>query len=150
VSPRCVELDPSWQRPLKGFLEALEAAGDHRLFQPHPFTAEAVERLAVHGGKDFYCVMVEGKQVLAYGMLRGWDEGYAVPSLGIAVHPAARKRGLGRAMMQFLHDAARARGAARVRLRVLEDNAAAIALYKDLGYRFDAKEDRYLVGHLEL
>lgn len=143
-------LAPEWRAPLKAFLEALERSGDQLRFQPHPFTDEAVERLAAHRGKDFYCVMVDAGRVLAYGMLRGWDEGYEVPSLGIAVHPDARKEGLGRAMMQFLHETARNRGARRVRLRVIEDNAAAIALYEQVGYRFEGKEERYLVGYLEL
>ena len=150
MTRRCLPLGPAWKGPLKEVLGALERAGDHRRFQPHPFTDEALELLARHQGKDFYCVMVDGNRVLAYGMLRGWDEGYEVPSLGIAVHPGARKEGLGRAMMQYLHDSARERGATRVRLRVLEDNAPAVALYEQLGYRFGAKEERYLVGFLEL
>jgi ribosomal-protein-alanine N-acetyltransferase len=150
MSRSCLPLTAAWKAPLQTFLGALEQAGDHRRFQPHPFTDEVLERLVRQKGRDFYCVMVEGDRVLAYGMLRGWDEGYEVPSLGIAVHPASRKEGVGRAMMQFLHDSARARGAARVRLRVLEDNAAAIALYEQVGYRFAAKEEGYLVGYVEL
>lgn len=150
MTRRCVPLGPAWKAPLKAFLDALERSGDHARFQPHPFTDEAVERLLRYQGKDFYCVMTEGEHVLAYGILRGWDEGYEVPSLGIAVHPDARHAGLGRAMMEFLHGTARERGAKRVRLRVLEDNAPAIALYRQLGYRFGAKEERFLVGFLEL
>jgi [ribosomal protein S18]-alanine N-acetyltransferase len=148
---RCyLPLGPDWERPLKRFLEALEAVGEQRFFQPHPFTAEAVARLARHTGKDLYCVMVENDKVLAYGMLRGWDEGYEVPSLGIAVHPEARRRGCGRQMMGWLHDAARKRGASRVRLRVLADNLAAVSLYENLGYRFGAREGDYLVGYFPL
>lgn len=147
---RCEPLTPAWVEPLKAFLCALEQAGDDVRFKPHPFTDDTIGRLARQDGKDVYCVMVEADRVLAYGMLRGWDEGYEVPSLGIAVHPGARKEGLGRAMMSHLHGLARARGARRVRLRVLDDNAPAIALYEQLGYRFGPKEGRYLVGFLEL
>jgi len=46
-------------------------------------------------------------------MLRGWDEGYETPSLGIAVHPDARGLGLARTFMGFLHAAASFQGAAR-------------------------------------
>jgi ribosomal protein S18 acetylase RimI-like enzyme len=147
---RFVPLDPAWKSALKTFLEALEASGDDRGFKPHPFTDEVLERLAHHRGKDFYCVLVDGDRVLGYGMLRGWDEGYAVPSLGIAVHPAARRQGLGRLLMQHLHGRARKQGAVRVRLRVLQDNATAIALYREMGYRMESKEGPYLVGFLEL
>jgi ribosomal protein S18 acetylase RimI-like enzyme len=131
-------------------LEALELSGDDQRFHPHPFTDAAVQRLAEGKGKDYYCVLVEDGRVVGYGMLRGWDEGYDVPSLGIAVHPAARRRGLAGRLMRHLHEQARARGASRVRLKVLEDNSAAIALYEALGYRFDDKDGHYLVGMLPL
>jgi ribosomal protein S18 acetylase RimI-like enzyme len=150
VNRRFVAFGPAWKDPLLAFLKALEASGDDLGFKPHPFTDEALEQLARYAGKDFYCVLADEGRVLAYGMLRGWDEGYEVPSLGVAVHPAFRGQGLGRLLMQHLHGTARARGAARVRLRVLEDNAAAVALYTGLGYRFEAKENRYLVGFVEL
>ena len=74
-------------------------------------------------------------------MLRGWDEGYAVPSLGIAVRTSAQGRGLGRLMMAHLHAEAGRRGATVVRLRVHPDNVRARRLYESLGYAY-AGEDR--------
>jgi ribosomal-protein-alanine N-acetyltransferase len=103
-------------------------------FTPHPFDAEAAERIAGYQGRDVYLVTVKDGSAIAYGMLRGWDEGYAVPSLGIAVRPDERGRGHGRAMMLALHEAARLRGANRVRLRVHPQNAIARQLYAALGY----------------
>ena len=97
-----------------------------------------------------YYIMVEGPSVLGYGLLRGWDEGYAIPSLGIAIHPSARSSGLGLSLMHFLHAAARRRGAAKVRLRVRNDNARAVELYKRLGYAFESSEENYYVGFKEL
>ncbi len=61
--------------------------------------------------------MHEGS-IVAYGMLRGWDEGYETPSLGIAVHSEWQARGVGRRMMEHLHQVARVRGAKRIRLKV--------------------------------
>jgi ribosomal-protein-alanine N-acetyltransferase len=147
---QCLALDAKWKAPLLDFLSALEASGDDRRFKPHDFTETAVERLAGHQGKDIYCVLVEGGRVVGYGMLRGWDEGYEVPSLGIAIHPSMRGKGLGRDLMHRLHEMARGRGAGRVRLRVREDNAEAIALYERLGYAFASREGRYLVGFVDL
>lgn len=142
------KLTARWLAPLEELLAALEAAGDRKRFDPHPFTREALQKLLRPGTRDYYCVLTRGDKVLGYGMLRGWDEGYAVPSLGIAIHPRARRRGVGRLLMTHLHEEARGRGARRVRLRVLEDNVAAIALYKALGYRFAGRQDGYRVGFL--
>lgn len=129
---------------------ALRAAGDEKHFHPHPLTDGEARRRARYVGKDLYYTLVESGRVLGYGMLRGWDEGYEVPSLGIAVHPNARGVQLGELLMRFLHAAARRRGATRVRLTVYPDNTAAIALYRKLGYSFQAADNGRLIGLIDL
>lgn len=146
----CRRLDPQWRAGLGDFCQALEASGDSRMFHPHGFDDQALDQLVKYAGADLYYVMVAGSAVIGYGLLRGWDAGYAIPSLGIAVHPSWRRRGLGMAMMHFLHAAAAWRGAARVRLRVNRDNFAAKALYENLGYSFEATEGEYHVGFKDL
>jgi ribosomal protein S18 acetylase RimI-like enzyme len=139
----CLDLE----RPLAELFAAFVAAGDDRTFHPHPFTPEAAAERARYRGKDVYAVAVAAGRALGYGMLRGWDEGYEIPSLGIAIHPAARALGLGRALMLYLHAEARRRGAPRIRLKVYPDNESAIALYRSLGYDFGgAREAGQLVG----
>jgi ribosomal protein S18 acetylase RimI-like enzyme len=146
---RVVGLEPRWQGALADLFRALRDAGDERLFHPHPLTDAEAARLARHRGRDLYCVLVEGGAVLGYGMLRGWDEGFDVPSLGVAIHPSARGRGYGERLTRFLHDEARRRGAARVRLKVHPDNAGAMRLYRRLGYVFQGEEHGQRVGVLE-
>jgi [ribosomal protein S18]-alanine N-acetyltransferase len=140
-------LGPQHEAGLARLFEALTAQGDDRYFHPHPFTPEEARRLCRAQGHDLYYVAV-ADDVLAYGMLRGWDAGYEVPSLGIAVHPRARGTGLARAFMQFLHAASAVRKAPRVRLKVYPQNAPARRLYESLGYRFDPPAGDQLVGHL--
>jgi ribosomal-protein-alanine N-acetyltransferase len=144
-------LTTDWKPSLLVFFHALEAVDDAGFFQPHPFTDEAIERILHNTHRDLYYVLVEGQEVLGYGMLRGWDEGYDVPSLGIAIHPRVRGTGLGRVFMRFLEAAAKCNGAQRARLRVKLQNTAAARLYESLGYQFHADEDgAYRVGFLEL
>jgi GNAT superfamily N-acetyltransferase len=123
---------------------------DERQFHPHPLTRGEAERLARYDGPDVYAAVVDSGCAVGYGLLRGWEEGYEVPSLGIAVHPEARGLGVAGTLMGYLHAAARERGARRVRLRVYPDNEPARRLYDRLGYRFDGQEDGQLVGYLEL
>ncbi|MFY3742678.1 GNAT family N-acetyltransferase [Anaeromyxobacter sp. Red801] len=141
---------PDLEAALAELFSALVAAGDDRSFHPHPFTPEAAAERARYAGLDVYCAAVVAGRVLGYGMLRGWDEGYAVPSLGIAIHPAARGLGLGRLVMEYLHCEARRRGAPRIRLKVYPANAAAVALYRSLGYEFQGEERGQLVGYKAL
>ncbi len=135
---------------LAAFFADLVGRGDERLFHPHPLTAEHATRLAAYRGRDLYYVATRGEAVLAYGLLRGWDEGFDVPSLGIAVHPAARGHGLARPFMLFLHAAARLRGARRIRLKVYPYNTPARSLYESLGYRLEPGADGQLVGFCAL
>ena len=123
---------------------------DETFFRPHPFTAEEAHRIANLSGLDLYALLVDGERPLAYGMLRGWDEGFAIPALGIAVRTDAQGRGLGRLMMAHLHHAARTRGAGEIRLRVHADNVRARKLYESLGYAYRGEERGELVMALHL
>jgi len=135
---------------LAAFFERLRAQEIDKFFHPHPLTAEEAPKRAAYHGRDFYGVFMEGTAVVGYGMLRGWDEGYQVPSLGIVIDPAAQGRGYGRLLMESLHATARQRGASRIRLKVYPDNTRAVALYRSMGYVFQAEEGGQLIGFLEL
>lgn len=145
---RC--LGPDCVSALAAFFADLVQAGDDRVFHPHPFTAEEATRLCHLTTADVYAVAQAGEQILAYGMLRGWEEGYQVPSLGIAVHPAARGQGIAKSFMLYLHAVARHRGAPKIRLKVYPTNHSAKALYERLGYQFESEAQGQLVGHLHL
>jgi [ribosomal protein S18]-alanine N-acetyltransferase len=138
------------ERGLADFFRDLVGHGDEPWFHPHPLTAGHAAWLAGYRGRDLYYAATRGEAVLAYGLLRGWDEGYEVPSLGIAVHPASRRRGLARPFMLFLHAVARQRGARRIRLKVYPDNGPARRLYESLGYRLESGTDGQLVGFCPL
>ncbi|MGL4550235.1 MAG: GNAT family N-acetyltransferase [Gemmataceae bacterium] len=136
---------------LADFFAELAAAGDDRTFHPHPLTPADARRVCAHDGRDLYLVAADGPRVVGYGLLRGWDAGFDVPSLGIAVRPGERGTGVARAFMHYLHAAARRHGAARVRLKVYPDNLVARGLYESLGYAFTEKSpDGQLVGVLDL
>lgn len=126
---------------LARMLAAVDRAGESRQFHPHPFARDHLETLCDKRRQDLYYVLATGDVVVGYGLLRGWDEGYTVPSLGLAVHPEHRRAGHGLVLMHFLHSAARVRGASRVRLRVRAGNDTAIGLYRAVGYQFEPTTD---------
>lgn len=134
-----VRLQPAIAYAASRLFEVLQA--DASTFHPHPMNLHEACRLAQDDGRDVYSLALVRErgaleQAVAYGMLRGWDEGFAIPMLGIAVHPDFRGRGVGRAMMEYLHCIARLRRAPAVKLKVYADNEPAIALYESLGYTF--------------
>jgi perosamine synthetase len=146
----CERLSLHHADSLGAFFGRLRASGVEDVFHPHPLTPEEAANRAGYKGRDYYCVMIHESHVIGYGMLRGWDQGYEVPSLGIAIDAAFRGRGYGRQLMNFLKAAAQERGARRIRLKAHAENEAALGLYRKLGYVFHAKEGGELVGYLDL
>ena len=145
-----VTASPSWAEKLAQFFKDIIANKDDEYFHPHPLTYEMARKIATYEGDDLYFLQIKDNEIVGYGMLRGWDEGYAIPSLGIVIHPNFRNQGLGREFMRFLHNQARAKGAAKVRLKVYFNNAGARQLYESLGYFFTDEENGQLIGYYEL
>lgn len=119
-------------------------------FHPHPFDDIQARKIADYQGDDLYLGLFENETLVGYGMLRGFDAGYRIPSLGIYCAPVARGRGLSIKFMTELHKAARELNAPSIRLKVYPDNSAAVNLYQRMGYVFTAEEEGQLVGYFEL
>jgi ribosomal protein S18 acetylase RimI-like enzyme len=131
-------------------LELLFANLDTTWFRPHDLGPDGARAIANHEGRDVYLIGFLGSIPVAYGMLRGWEEGYRIPALGVAVRDGFADRGLGRQMMHALHDVVRSRGGHRVRLRVAPENARARHLYDSMGYQQVGVERGEMVLLLDL
>jgi ribosomal protein S18 acetylase RimI-like enzyme len=144
------DLAPRHELGLAEFFRALSANGDGELFYPHPLTEKEAQRLCRYTGLDQYFVATIGGRILGYGMLRGWDEGYAIPSLGLATHPDARSQGLGEFLMRGLIQQARNRGAMQIRLTVDASRGRFISFFVRLGFVFSPFKQGRLLGMLDL
>jgi ribosomal protein S18 acetylase RimI-like enzyme len=136
--------------------EFLAAAHDHpptaELFHPHPLTREFAADLCdrLGGMQDRYFALFVGRRVAGYAMLRGWDEGYKVPSFGVCVHPQLQNAGVGHLLTTFGIEESRRAGAEKVRLTVYKRNERAAHLYAKYGFVFSEKDADSLVGVLDL
>lgn len=146
----CIKLTSIWKEQLYIFLKEIEKNGEDHFFSPHPFTLEEIEKIIKCTLNDKYYIIIGDGKIHAYGFLRGWDEGFIIPSLGIATHPLSRGIGLGSLLMIFLHTQARLNGATTIRLRVRPSNTSAINMYKKLGYKFETEESSLLVGKINI
>ena len=72
------------------------------------------------------------KRVVGYACW--WLVGDEVHILNLAVHPSARGTGAGRALVQRIIDDALAHAAVSVSLEVRPENAAALGLYRAMGF----------------
>jgi glycosyltransferase involved in cell wall biosynthesis/ribosomal protein S18 acetylase RimI-like enzyme len=144
------DLAPRHEAGLAALFKALGANGDVSFFYPHLLTADVAHRLCRHAGLDqYFAVKAEGL-IVGYGMLRGWDEGYAVPSLGLAVHPAHRGKGVAEALMRALIRQAKYCGSRQLRLTVDASRSRLISFFERFGFHFSPIKPGRLVGLLEL
>lgn len=86
-------------------------------------------------GEGIYGFLAAGDDAAALGVILCRVAAGEMEVLTLAVTPAARRRGVARALMAVAMPAARDLGASEAFLEVAVDNAAAIALYEALGFR---------------
>jgi len=144
VAPR-LAIEPVQARHVQALVELFEG---NRIsvvsdsFDPFPLTADEAERIALQPRRDAYFVAGLQGGLVAMSMLRGFDEGFEVPSFGIFVDHRHHGQGIGRRLTAWTVDEARRRGYPSVRLSVYASNAGALHLYRSLGF---GEQERELV-----
>ncbi len=104
-------------------------------FDPFELTSEQATRIALEPRRDMFFVARLRDALIAMSMLRGFDEGFVVPSFGIFVDHRHHGRGIGRELTAWTVEAARDRGCPAVRLSVYASNTTALRLYRSLGFQ---------------
>ncbi len=132
-----IQVQSRHEGALCNLFQSISKSSESIYFHPHLFSDEVASDIANYEGKDLYYLVMLAGRALGYGMLRGWDEGFDEPSLGIYVAPGARGKGISQLLMAHMHLAARFKGANFVRLKVYQKNIKAKNLYARLGYVFD-------------
>lgn len=98
-----------------------------------PWSAQSLREELDNPAALFLVAKRETGEVLGYvGCQTVLDEGYIT---NVAADPAARRQGVGRALVAALLEHARVRGLSFVTLEVRVSNAPAIALYEQAGFR---------------
>jgi ribosomal protein S18 acetylase RimI-like enzyme len=146
-----IRLRPEHGDMLLRFFEEINVPQYTANFSPHPFDREQAKLSCNYRGRDlYYSVILNREKIIGYCMLRGWDEGYEIPSLGLCVLKEYQGFGLGRAMMNFLETVSRLRGCTKTMLRVRKDNSTARKLYLSQGYVFNDRNEDFLIGFKDL
>ena len=86
----------------------------------------------------FWVAIAGDKLVGTFGLERASDD--AMELRRMYVDPSARRRGIARRMLQFSEDECRRRKVSRLELSTAEIQHAALALYRNVGYRLVREE----------
>jgi ribosomal-protein-alanine N-acetyltransferase len=112
-----------------------------RIFNP-AWDTESIMSLLEHPAATSL-VAVAGEPKAAIGFVIGQLAADEAEILSIGVSPNWQRAGLGTRLLEGLARAARRGEAKRIFLEVAEDNAAAVALYKKLGFVETGRRKRY-------
>jgi ribosomal-protein-alanine N-acetyltransferase len=147
----CRLLRPEDASALASLFDSFCAAGLNKFFHPHPLTTEEAAARARHKGEDVFAVATCRDRFVGYAMLRGWDEGYDIPSFGVAVESTVQGFGFGVKLLEFLYQVAKQRGAKKILVKIHPDNQRVVKLYRQLGHEFEpALEKGYLIAYLDV
>ena len=149
------KIEPRDEDRLARFFDSVITHDLNKLFHPHPFTCELAYEISHYSGLDwygggFFCSL-DSEELIAYGILRGWDSGYQIPSLGICVLPDFQRMGIGSVLMNIMILISKLRNSPAIRLKVYPENIDAINLYRSLGFEFcEELEAGLYVSYLKL
>lgn len=146
-----IDVVPAEERHIAGYHAALDAVARERrwlLFlkaPPFEMSAAYVRGLLAGAGVQFVA-LDESRRVVGWcDISRGEREGVEhAGHLGMGLLKEHRGRGHGRRLMEAALAAAKASGIERVELEVFASNAAAVTLYRKLGFREEGRKLRAL------
>lgn len=139
----CPEDEPA----LSALFTANDSPAVTRWFDPFPLTRATAGKLTRHSGRDLYWGVWANDEMVAFAMVRGWDEGHEHRAYGYLVDHRHRRRGIGTAMTTLVVEELLRRGESEVRARVHDDNEASLRMLMASGFReLDRREGRVILG----
>lgn len=140
------EIGPEDFEDLARFMEENNVPAVVTTFNPFPMDSETAKKIACLPRRDHYYGAFLGGRLIGLSMLRGWDEGYSVPSFGIMVDHRFHGMGMGARLLDYTIDEAARLGCGRVRLSVFASNRLALKLYLSRGFVEDSREPVLVSG----
>jgi ribosomal-protein-alanine N-acetyltransferase len=134
---------------LASFFEANNIPEVIRHFHPFPLNAQTAYKIACNEHLDRYYIAIRDTRIVGLCMLRGWDDGFGIPSFGVCVDHNFQRLGLGRQLAEFAIGEAIRLACPSVRLSVYANNIRAANLYMNLGFEEISRESILLEGEHE-
>lgn len=103
-------------------------------FHPFPLNEVTARWMACEPHLDRFYLAWEAGRPVGFSMLRGWEEGYTIPSFGTFIDHRQHGKGYGKELLRLTIEAAQALGCKQVRLSVYASNLPACKIYLACGF----------------
>lgn len=123
-----------------------------RFFTPFDFEQESIVRLLDEREKDVWMGFNWQGSLLGFFMLRGWDEGYGVPTYGVCIDETFSGYGFASLSLKIAKSVGRLRRSPRLMLKVHPENLAARTLFERAKFKLTGvhAESSNLIYHCDL
>ena len=119
---------------LVAFFEDNNVESITRFFIPFTLSRETARKIALEDHLDQYFLGYVESRIIGFSMLRGWEEGYSVPSFGMFIDRHQQHLGYGKQLLDLTIEAAKKLECKKIRLSVSAGNYPAYKIYKSRGF----------------
>jgi len=118
-----------------------------KYFTPFSFEEDSIKKIINNAVKDKFFGIFINDDLAGFYMLRGFDEGYDVPSYGIWISDKYSGLGLSKLTLQHAITFCKLNGIKKIMLKVHPENTIAKNIYENVGFKqdgFDNKNGNYI------
>jgi RimJ/RimL family protein N-acetyltransferase len=127
------ELGPEYARALSKLLIAADKNYSQH-FVPFSFDENSIKKILKRAKNDKYFGVFISNELVGFYMLRGFDEGYNIPSFGIWIAEQYSGLGLSKLTLQHAISYCKVNGIKKIMLKVHPDNFVAKKTYENYGF----------------
>ncbi|HRR06157.1 MAG TPA: GNAT family N-acetyltransferase [Victivallales bacterium] len=111
-------------------------------FNPFEFDKENLISLVLSSKLDYYFLMIYNHKIVGFFMIRGFDEGFDIPSYGVWIHPDYNNKGLAKLSLSYTISLLKLKSKNKVMLKVHPSNLAAKKIYESSGFYLSHTDEK--------
>lgn len=120
--------------------------GYNKHFVPFNMNIDSLKDILSKARRDlFFCVKID-TEIAGFFMLRGFDQGYEIPSYGVWISSKFSNKGLAKLTLQYCISLCRFAKIEKLMLKVHPDNNIALKMYRNFGFIETSIDDK--IGHI--
>lgn len=121
----------------------LSALKDYtKYFTPFSFEEDSIKNILNDVVNDKYFGIFVDDELVGFYMLRGFDEGYEVPSYGVWISDKFSGLGLSKLTLQHAITFCKVNGIKKIMLKVHPDNKIAKNIYENFGFKPEGIDEK--------
>lgn len=131
---------------LAGLLQS-EPSQYSKYFTPFNFNTETIKEILSKSRKDIFFGLFLNNKIIGFYMLRGFDEGFKIPSYGVWISNKYAGKGLAKLTLQHSISFCKINNIEQIMLKVHPENTGAKKLYENFGFKpsgIDKKNDNII------